>query len=126
MDVPVIISDMLQQSFVEFVEVPQLPFIDIVVGFVVSQRQDSQCKLCRRPDIGQVQFLDWDMPVVVQRQGRMVQTVQSGGAAGAVPARLWTSLRSCRTSRSSWRSREVPQIQFIARADGSEGFFRPL
>ena len=31
MDVPVIISDMLQQSFVEFVEVPQLQFIDRVV-----------------------------------------------------------------------------------------------
>ena len=94
MDVPVIISDMLQQSFVDFVEVPQLPFIDTVVGFVVSQRQDSQCKLCRRLDIGQVQFLDWDTPVVVQRQGRMVQEqlVQSGGAAGAVPDRLWTSL----------------------------------
>ena len=39
-----------------------------------------------------VQFLDWDTPVVVQRQGRMVQTVQSGGVAGAVPARLWTFL----------------------------------
>ena len=38
-----------------------------------------------------MQFLDWDTPVVVQRQAQMVQTVQSGGAAGAVPARLWTS-----------------------------------
>ena len=66
MDVPVIISDKLQLSFVESVEVPQLPFIDIVVGFVASQRQGSQCKLCRRPDVGQVQFLDWETPVVVQ------------------------------------------------------------
>ena len=33
MDVPAIISDMLQQFFVEFVKVPQLQFIDIVVGF---------------------------------------------------------------------------------------------
>ena len=113
MDVPVIISDKLQQSFVKFVEVPQLLFIDIVVGFVASQRQGSQCKLCRRPDVGQVQFLDWDTPVVVQRQGPMVHAVQSGGAAGAVPATLWTTLRSCRTSRSSLRSREVPQLQFI-------------
>ena len=40
-----------------------------------------------------MQFLDWDTPVVVQRLCRMVQTVQAGGAAGAVPARLWTSLR---------------------------------
>ena len=71
MDVPVIISDKLQQSFVQFVEVPQLPFIDIVVGFVASQRQGSQCELCRRPDVGQVQFLDWDTPVVLQRQGQM-------------------------------------------------------
>ena len=37
MDVPAIISDKLQQSFVEFVEVPQLQFIDIVVGFVVRR-----------------------------------------------------------------------------------------
>ena len=94
-DVPVIISDKLQQSFVESEEALQLQFIDIVVGFVASQRQGSQCKLCRRPDVGQVQFLDRDTPVVVQRQGRMVQTVQFGGAAGAVPATLWTSLRSC-------------------------------
>ena len=124
-DVPVFISDKLQQFFVEFVEVPQLPFIDIVVGFVASQRHGSQYKLCRRPVVGQVQFLDWDTPVVVQQQGQMVQTLQSGGAAGAVPARLWTSLRSCRTSRSSRRSRKVPQLQFIVRAgfDGSEGFF---
>ena len=36
-DVPAIISDMLQQFFVEFVKVPQLQFIDIVVGFVVRR-----------------------------------------------------------------------------------------
>ena len=48
-----------QQSFVEYVEVPQLHFIDRVVGIsVASQRQGSQCKLCRRPEIRQVQFLD--------------------------------------------------------------------
>ena len=111
--------------FVESVEVPQLPLIDIVVGFVASQRQGSQCKLCRRPDVGQVQFLDWDTPVVVQRQGRMVQTVQSGGAAGAVPATLWTSLRSCRTSRSPGeagrclRFSSSPELGY----EGSEGGF---
>ena len=34
-----------------------------------------------------MQFLGWFFtPVVVQRQARVVQTVQSGGAAGAVPA----------------------------------------
>ena len=79
----------------------------------------------QKTEIRQVQFLDWDTPVVVQRHVQMVQTVQSGGAAGAVPARLWTSLRSRRSSRSSRRSREVPQIQFIVRAgfDGSEGVF---
>ena len=112
-DVLAIISDKLQQSFVEFVEVPQLQFIDIVVGFVV-RRDRAHSANCA--DDRMVQFLDWDTPVVVQRLGRMVQTVQSGGVAGAVPARLWTSLRSCRTSRSSRRSREVPQIQFITRA----------
>ena len=46
-------------------------------------------KTGRRPGA----VLGWDTPVVVQRQGQMVQTVQSGGAAGANPARLWTSLR---------------------------------
>ena len=48
-DVPVIISDKLQQSFVESVEVPQTQFIDSMVGFpVASQRQGSECKLYRR------------------------------------------------------------------------------
>ena len=38
-----------QQVFVEFVKVPQLQYIDSMVGFpVASQRQGSQCKLCRR------------------------------------------------------------------------------
>ena len=37
-----------QQSFVEFYKVPQLQFIDRVVVFsVASQRQGSQCKLCK-------------------------------------------------------------------------------
>ena len=44
----------------------------------------------QKTEIRQVQFLDWETPVVVQRQARMVQTVQSGGAAGAVPPRLWS------------------------------------
>ena len=45
----------------------------------------------QKTEIRKVQFLEWDTPVVVQRQAQMVQTVQSGGVAGAVPARLWTS-----------------------------------
>ena len=95
-DVPVIISDMLQQFFVEFVEALQLQFIDIVVGFVASQRQGSQCKLCRRRRFARCRsWIGWDLPVVVQRQAWMVQTVQSGGAALAqfAPffALLWLS-----------------------------------
>ena len=101
-DVPVIMQLKFQQSFVVSVEVPQIPFIDRVVDFVASQRQGHTVQIVQKTgdSPGAVQFLDWDMPVVVQRQGRMVQTVQSGGAAGAVLATLWTSLRSCRTSRS--------------------------
>ena len=38
-DVPVIISDMLQQFFVENVEVPQTQFFDRVVARLLSQRQ---------------------------------------------------------------------------------------
>ena len=55
----------------------------------------------QKTEIRKVQFLEWDTPVVVQRQAQMVQTVQSGGVAGAVPARLWTSLRS---------SQDVPEF----------------
>ena len=41
-----------QQSFVELFLVPQLQFIDrVVVTLVASQRQGSQCKLSRRPEI---------------------------------------------------------------------------
>ena len=59
MDVSVTTQLQFQQSFVEYVEVPQLQFIDKVVGIsIASQRQGSQCKLCRRPEIRQVQFLD--------------------------------------------------------------------
>ena len=50
MDVPVIISDKLQQFFVEFVEVPQLPFIDIVVavkGFLAQFAHFSRSWLSR-------------------------------------------------------------------------------
>ena len=42
----------LQQSIVEFFQVPQLQFIDrVVVPSVASQRQGLQCKLYRRPEI---------------------------------------------------------------------------
>ena len=48
MDVPAIISDKFQQFFLVFVKVPQLQFIDRVVGFVV-RRDRYTVKLCRRP-----------------------------------------------------------------------------
>ena len=58
-DVSVVTQLQFQQSFVDYVEVPQLQFIDRVVGIsVASQRQGSQCTLCRRRRIRQVQFLD--------------------------------------------------------------------
>ena len=48
-----------QQSFVVSVDVPQIPFIDRVVDLsVVHRDRDAQCKLCRRPEIRQVQFMD--------------------------------------------------------------------
>ena len=51
-DVSVTTQLQFQQSFVGYVEVPQLQFIDREVGVsVASQRQGSQCKLCRRPEI---------------------------------------------------------------------------
>ena len=41
------VSVTTQLRFSEYVEVPQLQFIDSMVGFpVASQRQGSQCKLC--------------------------------------------------------------------------------
>ena len=69
---------------------PQLQFIDSMVDFpVASQRQGSQCKLCKRRRFARCRsWFGWDLPVVVQRQAWMVQTVQSGGAADAVLAVL--------------------------------------
>ena len=60
-----------QQVFVEFVEVPQPQFIDSMVGFpVASQRQGSQCKLCRRRRFARCRsWIVVDMPLVCQRQG---------------------------------------------------------
>ena len=55
-DVSVIFQLKFQQPFVEFYKVPQLQFIDrVVVISVVSQRQGSQCKLCKTGD-STVQF----------------------------------------------------------------------
>ena len=52
-----------QQSIFEFFQVPQLQFIDSVVVFsVASQRQGSQCKLYRRPEIPRT------CPLVCKRQ----------------------------------------------------------
>ena len=50
-DVSVIMQLKFQQSFVEFYKLPQLQFIDrVVVISVASQRQGSQCKLCKIGD----------------------------------------------------------------------------
>ena len=47
-DVSVFMQLKFQQSFVEIYKVPQLQFIDrVVVYSVASQRQGSQCKLCK-------------------------------------------------------------------------------
>ena len=74
-------SSKFQQSFVEFYKVPQLQFIDrVVVISVASQRQGSQCKLCKTGDSSAVLCEGLEMPVLcVSRQCR----------------KLWTS-RSCR------------------------------
>ena len=61
-DVSVFMQLKFQQSFVEFYKVPQLQFIDRVVVFsVVSQRQGSQCKLCK-PVIPQCSSLRRSLP----------------------------------------------------------------
>ena len=67
MDVPVIICDKLQQVFVEYVEVPQLQFIDSMVVFqFFTETGTHSAKLCRWCQIPQVQFFGVvDMPVVV-------------------------------------------------------------
>ena len=71
-DVPVIISDKLQQSIVhENVEVPQIQFIDRVVDFsVVLQRRVPTVQTVQKTgEIPPVVFLDKvETPVVVQRQ----------------------------------------------------------
>ena len=50
MDVSVIMQLQFQQFFVDYVEVPQLQFIDSMVVFQLLHRdRDAQCKMCRRP-----------------------------------------------------------------------------
>ena len=59
-----------QQSIVEFFKVPQLQFFDRVVATsVASQRQGSQCKLYRRPEIPRCSS-GWSStcPLVCKRQ----------------------------------------------------------
>ena len=65
MDVPVIISDMLQQSFVENVEVPQTQFFDTVVVLLLLRDVQTVQKTGDSP--GAVLGLV-GTPVVVQRQ----------------------------------------------------------
>ena len=90
MDVSVITQLQFQQFFVEYVEVPQLQFIDRVVVFQLLHRDRAHSANCAedRRFARCSSWIGWDTPVVVQRQARMVQTVQSGGAEGAVPAVL--------------------------------------
>ena len=59
MDVPVITQLLFQQSFVEFVEVPQTQFSDrVVVQLLHSDRYTVQT-VQKSVEIAQVQFLDW-------------------------------------------------------------------
>ena len=61
MDVPAIISDKFQQFFIVYVKVPQLQFIDRVVGFVVRRDRYTVQTAQKTVVIAQVQFLDgWD------------------------------------------------------------------
>ena len=69
MDVPATISDLLQQFFVEFVKVPQLQFIDIVVGFVVRRDRYTVQTVQKTVVIRTGAVLGpVGIPVVVQRQ----------------------------------------------------------
>ena len=84
-DVPAITQLRFQQSFVEFVEVPQTQFSDRVVGSVASQRQ-VQCKLCQSP-LSSHRCCSWTRlmtPVVVQRQVLVFDRAENcGGPAVA-------------------------------------------
>ena len=117
-DVTVIMQLQFQQSFVEYVEVPQTQFSDRVVDSVASQRhvRSADCQSPLRSHRCS-SWIGWDTPVVVQRQARMVQTAQSGGAAGAIPAvldvpvimqRRWVSRQlRCHRFRSSPESVDI-------------------
>ena len=98
------VSDMLQQSFVENVEVPQTQFFDRVVVQLLHRDRDAECKLCKRPEIRQVQFFGGCRHARWCGNDRaMVQTVQNCGVPQvqcsdkAVDVRcssstVWTSL----------------------------------
>ena len=65
-DLSVIMQLKFQHYFVEFYKVPQLQFIDrVVVISVASQRQGSQCKLCKTRDSTVAVLCEGlDMPVL--------------------------------------------------------------
>ena len=120
MDVPVITQLQFQQSFVEYVEVRQTRQSG---GFNCFTETGTQCKLCKSPLRSHrcSSWVGWVTPVVVQRQAQMVQTVQSGGAAGAVPARWWTSLRSRSDVQEFPASREMLSFSSSTRCGSCEG-----
>ena len=70
-------------------------FIDRLVVSVVSET-GTLSAFSNTVKTPLVQFLDRLLTPVVPRQVQTAQTADSGVAAGAAPAELWTSLCSCR------------------------------
>ena len=58
-DVSVIVQLQFQQSFVEYVEVPQLQFFDRVVVQLLQRDRYTVQTVQKSVEILQVQFLDW-------------------------------------------------------------------
>ena len=130
MDVPAIISDLLQQFFVEFVKVPQLQFIDIVVGFVVRRDRYTVQTVQKTVVIAQVQFL-----------GRLgYPSLYNDRCFGLQSRKLW-KFRSC-SALTGWSMFPLQFIDKVGRSrdpaaassrrqsdrmelghDGSEGMF---
>ena len=128
-DVPVIISDKLQQSIVlENVEVPQIQFIDrgVDLSVVLQRRVPTVQTVQKTGEIPQMMFSDKvETPVVVQRQVFGVDSAENFGISAVAVLTRWSmSLfmqfidgygRRCDHAATSGLVLEVPQTQFIAR-----------
>ena len=125
------ISDKFQQSIVhEYLEVPQIQFIDRAVDFqLCSSDVFPQCKLCRRPARSH-RWCSWTRlrrPLLYNDRCLGYDAENCGISAVAVLTRWSMSLfmqfidgygRRCDHAATSGLTLEVPQTQFIARVRG--------